>query len=201
MRGAIKGDFRLSVRDVLNTVGADFIPAFLPTNPGGATSLSQVPATWQARPAPEYQANGLAGKPDYLNSEDGGQILRIKLQLDFTTSLWTAQRLEKIALMRTRFQQTLTLPAKTIAMQLEAADTFSFTHARWGIEAASFETTQDGVTWEAEGATAGDAPVVGIDLIGRQTDPSIYEFQGPTSATDFGEYSPYGITGIMTGVE
>jgi hypothetical protein len=201
MRGAIKGDFRLSVRDVLNTVGASYVPAFLPTNPGGATSLTQVPGIWQAQSAPEYQANGLAGKPDYLNSEDGGQVLRIKLQLDFTTSMWTAQRLEKIALMRTRFQQTLTLPAKTIALQIAAADSFSFTHARWGINAATFENTQNGVTWEATGAAVDDAPVIGVDLVGRLTGPSIYEFTGPSSASDFGEYSPYGITGVMTGVE
>jgi len=44
-------------------------------------------------------------------------------------------------------------------------------------------------------------PVIGVDLIARQTDPSIYEYQGPTSAGDYGEYSPYGITGVMTGVE
>src|ERR1700683_689032 len=142
LRGPIKGDFRLSARDLLNTVGATYVPAFLPTNPGGATSLTQVPGTWQSQSAPEYQANGLAGKPDYLNSEDGGQVLRVKLQLDFTTSMWTAQRLEKIAMMRTRFPQTLTLPCKLAALQLEAGDTFSFTHLRWGILAQTFEGTQ-----------------------------------------------------------
>jgi len=200
MRGMIKGDFRLSVRDTLNTVGATFVPAFLPTNPGGATSLSQVPGIWTAQSAPEYQANGLAGKPNYLNSEDGGQVLRIKLQLDFTTSLWRAQRLEKIALMRTRFPQSLTLPCKITALQLEAGDSFSFTHARWLISAQTFEATQVGVTWESAGGKD-DVPVIGVDLVARQTDPSIYEFQQPTSASNFGEYSPYGITGVMTGVE
>jgi hypothetical protein len=200
MRGPIKGDFRLSARDLLNTVGATYTPAFLPTNPGGATSLTQVPATWSSQSAPEYQANGLAGKPNYLNSEDGGQVLRLKLQLDFTTSLWTAQRLEKIALMRTRFPQTLTLPCKTIALQIEAGDAFSYTHARWGIEEQTFEATQASVTFDA-GDGRDDVPSLGVDLIARQTDPSIYEFQGPTSASNYGEYSPYGITGVMTGVE
>lgn len=202
MRGPIKGDFRISKRDLLNTVGAQFVPAFLPSNPAGALSLTQVPATWQAMSAPEYQANGLAGKPNYLNSEDGGQILRIKLQLDFTTSLWTAQRLEKIALMRSRFQQTLTLPCKIIALQIEAGNAFSFTHLRWGILSQTFEATQVSVTFDgSSGAGQGNAPALGADIIARQTDPSIYEFQGPTSASNFGEYSPYGVTGVMTGVE
>jgi len=200
LRGPIKGDFRLSARDLLNTVGATYVPAFLPTNPGGATSLTQVPGTWQSQSAPEYQANGLAGKPDYLNSEDGGQVLRVKLQLDFTTSMWTAQRLEKIAMMRTRFPQTLTLPCKLAALQLEAGDTFSFTHLRWGILAQTFEATQASVTFDNAGGHD-DAPVIGVDLIARQTDPSIYEFTPPSSPSDFGEYSPYGVTGIMTGVE
>jgi hypothetical protein len=202
LRASIKGDFRLSVRELLNTVGSTYVPAFLPSNPGGAISLTQVPGTWQQQNAPEYQANGLAGKPNYLNSEDGGQVLRTKLHLDFTTSLWTAQRLEKIAMMRTRFPQTLTLPFKLAALQLEAGDTFSFTHSRWGITAQPFEITQDSVTFEATGQGAhSDAPVIGVDLIVRQTDPSIYEYQGPTSSTNYGEYSPYGITGVMTGVE
>jgi hypothetical protein len=125
--------------------------------------------------------------------------------LDFTTSLWTAQRLAKIAVMRTRFQQTLTLPFKTAALQLEAGDTFSYTHTRWGIEAQPFEAMQCSVTFDSGGRgnsdEGDDVPVIGVDLVARQIDPSIYEYQGPTSASDFGEYSPFGITGVMTGVE
>lgn len=203
MRGPIKGDFRISRRDLLNTVAAQFVPAFLPSNPAGSNSMTQVPATWQSMTAPEYQANGLAGKPNYLNSEDGGQILRIKLQLDFVTSLWQAQRLEKIALMRSRFPQTLTLPAKLIALQLEAGDTFSYTHARWGILSQAFEITQAAVVLDSNGSGAANdkSPTIGVDLIARQTDPSIYEFTAPTSASNYGEYSPYGVTGVMSGVE
>jgi hypothetical protein len=201
MRGPIKGDFRLSARDVLNTVGATYVPAFLATNLAAQATMTQLPGTWQAQNAPEYQANGLAGKPDYLYSEDGGQVLRLKLQLDFTTSLWTAQRLEKIAMMRTRFQQTLSLPCKITALQLEAGDTFSFTHTRWGIIGQVFEATQISVSFDSGGASQDDTPVVGVDIVARQTDPSIYEFTGPSSASDFGEYSPFGVTGVMTGVE
>ena len=197
MRAPIKGDFRLSKRDVANGIKGNYVPAFLPTNPGGALSMTQVPGTWKSQSYPSYQANGLAGKPNYL-LEDGNQIIWQDLQLDFTTSLWTAQRLAKIALMRLRFQETLTLPCKLTALQIEAGDTFSFTHARWNILSAAFEAMQVSITFE----TGKDgSPAVGVDIIARQTDPSVYAFQGPTSSTNYGEYSPYGITGVMTGVE
>jgi hypothetical protein len=199
MRGGIKGDFRLSRRDVANSVKGKFIPAFLPVNPAAASSMTLLPAVWQSQSFPAYQANGLAGKPDYLYSEDGGQIIWLDLQLDFCTSLWQAQRLAKIALMRLRFQQTLTLPCKLSAFQLEAGDAFYFTHARWDIGSQVFEVTQWALVLDTQGND--DSPSLGIDLVARQIDPSIYEFTAPTSASDYGEYSPYGITGIMTGVE
>lgn len=205
MRGTVKGDFRLSKRDVANSVKGKFIPAFIPPNPAGVVNMAKLPGTWKAQSFPAYQANGMAGKPDYLNTEDGGQILWQDLQLDFTTSLWTAQRLAKIALMRTRFQQTLTLSVKSIGLKIEAGDTFSWSHERWDILAQTFEAQQTSIVWEGSGGRSGDAktdgPIVGADIVARQTDPSIYEFQGPLSAGDFGEYSPYGITGVMSGVE
>jgi hypothetical protein len=201
LRGPIKGDFRLSRRDVCNSVKGKFVPAFLPVNPAGALSLTQAPGTWQQQSFPAYQANGLAGKPNYLNSEDGGQILWLDLQLDFVTSLWQAQRLAKIALMRTRFQQTLTLPCKITALQIEAGDTFGFAHIRWGVLGGIFEVTQIAVTLDGAGGGNSGVPVLGVDIIARQTDPSIYEFTAPSSSSNYGEYSPYGITGVMSGVE
>jgi len=115
--------------------------------------------------------------------------------------MWTAQRLAKIAMMRTRFQQTLTLPCKVTALQLEAGDTFAFTHARWGISSKTFENTQISVTMEATGKDVKDGPALGVDITARQTDPSVYEFQGPTSASNYGEYSSYPLTGVMNGTE
>jgi hypothetical protein len=197
LRRGIKGDFRLSKRDIANGVKGKFIPAFLPSNPAAQNGLTQVPPTWQAASFPAYQANGMAGKPDFI-TEDGGQIIWQDIQLDFTTSLWMAQRLAKITLMRLRFQQTLTLACKLTALNLEAGDTFTFAHLRWGITAGVFEATQVSVILDNSNR---DAPALGIDIVGRQTDPSIYEFTPPSSSSDFGEYSPYGITGVMTGVE
>jgi hypothetical protein len=197
MRAPIKGDFRLSRRDVANSIKGTYVPGYLPPNPTAAANLQQAPPSWQTSSFPAYQANGLAGKPNYI-LEDGGQILWQDLQLDFTKSLWMAQRLAKIALMRLRFQQTLTLPCKLTALTLEAGDTFSFTHSRWGILAQSFLAEQCSVVLDNSNK---DAPAIAIDLVARQTYASVYTFTPPSSSTNFGEYSPWGITGVMTGVE
>jgi hypothetical protein len=202
MRGAMKGDFRLSRREAANSVRGKFTPAYMPPNPAAVVSLTVLPGIWQPQPYPSYQANGLAGKPDYLNSEDGGQIIWMDLDLDFVTSIWQAQRLAKIALMKTRFQERLHLQCKLSAFQLEAGDTFELTHANWSMSAATFWVQQSSLTLDDSKNDKDDqSPAIGVDLVAWQTDPSIYEFQGPTSSSDYGEYSPYGITGVMTGVE
>jgi len=199
LRGPIKGDFRLSKRDVANGVKGTYNPSFLPTNPGAIQSLTQIPGTWQSQSFPSYQANGMAGKPNYLNTEDSGQVIWQDANFEFTTSVWMAQRLAKITLMRLRFQETLTLPFKLTAFQLEAGDTFFFTHARWGINGAVYEAAQCSLVMETSGKDS--SPVVGVDIVARQVDPSIYSFTAPSSSTNYGEYSPYGVTGVMTGVE
>jgi hypothetical protein len=196
-RGPIKGDFRLSKREIANSIKGTFTPAYLPASPAAAISLNSVPGIWQSQSFPPYQANGLAHKPNYLNSEDAGQVIWQDVHFEFTTSVWTAQRLAKIALMRLRFQQTLTLQCKLTAFDLEAGDTFGLIHLRWGISSA-YEATQVSVVFDND---KDGMPIIGIDIIARQTDPSIYSFTAPTSSSDFGEYSPYGVTGVMTGVE
>lgn len=198
MRGPIKGDFLLTRREVANGIKGTYVPAFLPTNPGGALSLTQVPGTWQRQGFPPYQGNGLAGKPDYINAQDDGQIIWQDLGLDFTTSLWRAQRLAKIALQRLRFQRTFTLPCKLSALALAAGDTVGFIHSRWGISGMILEIQQATITLET---SPSGAPRLGVDLIARETDFSVYSFAAPSSASDYGEYSPYGVTGVMTGVE
>jgi hypothetical protein len=42
-------------------------------------------------------------------------------------------------------------------------------------------------------------PAFGTDLVMRQTDPDVFEFAPPTSPENFGDYSPYGQTGIGAG--
>ncbi|MFZ3188616.1 MAG: hypothetical protein WA180_09160 [Candidatus Sulfotelmatobacter sp.] len=188
-RDSIKGDFRLSRRDAANGIKGTYVPGYLPSNSPAALSLNQVPPTWASTNYPPWQSAAFI-------AEDGGQIIWQDVDFDFVTSLWQAQRLAKIELMRKRFQQSFTLPCKLSAFQLEAGDTFYFTHTRWGVVSQVCEVVQTSLVMSAH---SGAAPSVGVDLIVRQTDPSIYEFTAPTSASNYGDFSPYGITGVLTG--
>jgi hypothetical protein len=189
-RGSIKGDFRLSARDTCNGVKGQFIPAFLPINPLGPLASSPASPAWKKTDFPPVQ------RANYI-AEDGGVILWKDIQLDFTISLWMAQRIARIILERLRRQVTISLPAKLTGLAALAADTINFIHTRWNNlsppvptvfqishTALRMESQEDGV------------PVFGVDLVLRQTDAAVYEFAPPTSPTEFGDYSPYGATGI-----
>jgi hypothetical protein len=43
----------------------------------------------------------------------------------------------------------------------------------------------------------GGVPTLGVDLVLRQHDPSIYQFTAPSSPNNQGEYSAYGTLGTM----
>lgn len=199
LRGPIKGDFRISRRDICNGVKGSFIPAFLPTN----TTEAQ-PTAWRWTDFPPYQGNGLQGTPNYI-AEDGGQIVWKDIRLGFCTSIWQCQRLAKIVLQLLRFQVTLNLQCKLTAFQVQVGDTLIFTHARWAALAAPpptlFLVTRATLVMEAEAG----APTLGVDLVLRQTDPTVYAFAAPTVYQNpdddwvegDGEYSAYGSLGTV----
>lgn len=188
-RDAIKGDFRISRRDTGNSIKGTYTPSYLPANPATDLSLTSIPAVGREQGYPPWQSAA------YI-AADGGQIIWKDANFDFVKSLWQAQRLAKIALLRLRFQQSITLPCKLSAFALEAADTVYVSHARWNFVYAVFEVVQCSLV--ADRNSKG-APALGIDLTLRQSDPSIFEFIAPTSVSDYGDYSPFGITGILVG--
>lgn len=199
LRDSIKFDFRISRRDICNGVKGTIMPSFVPTN----TTEAQ-PAPWRWTDFPPYQGNGLQGHPDYL-TEDGGQIIWKEVRFGFCTSIWQAQRLAKIVLMLLRFQVSGHLACKLTAFQVQAGDTITFTHARWAAllqpPPITFFVTQATQVIEMKNG----APCIGIDLVLRETDPSIYEFAAPTlyqpPSTPWvegdGEYSQYGSLGVL----
>jgi hypothetical protein len=191
LRDSIKGDFRVSRRDICNGVKGTFIPAYLPTNQTQAQ-----PSAWRWTDFPPYQGNGLNGHPNYI-AEDGGAIIWKEARFGFCTSIWAVQRLAKIVLQLLRFQITLHLACKLTAFPVQAGDTVTFIHARWAALAnpppTTFFVTQATLVVE----DTGDAPVMAVDLVLRETDPTIYEFGAPTSPTNQGEYSSYGSLGVI----
>jgi hypothetical protein len=192
-RSAIKGDFRLSARDTCNGVKGQYIPAFLPINPLGPLAASPASPAWKKTDFPPVQ------RANYI-AEDGGVILWKDIQLDFTISLWMAQRIARIVLERLRRQVTISLPAKLTGIALLAADTMQFIHPRWASVTPPvpeiFQVSHTALRMESQ---ADGVPAFGTDLVLRETDADVYEFQEPSSPTDFGDYSPYGQTGIGAG--
>lgn len=191
-RAPIKADLRLSARDTCNGVKGQYIPAFIPINPLGSLTSSPATAAWKKTDFPPVQ------RSQYIE-EDGGQILWTDISLDFTISLWMAQRIARIVLERLRRQMTVSLPAKSTPLQLLAGDTVQFSHARWEGVTPPMPTTFFIPHLTPRIEETNDVPAVGVDLVLRQTDPQVYAFQPPSSPTNFGDYSPYGQTGIGGG--
>jgi hypothetical protein len=189
-RASIKGDFRLSARDTCNGVKGQYIPAFLPINPLGPLASSPASPAWKKTDFPPVQ------RAQYI-AEDGGVILWKDIQLDFTISLWMAQRIARIILERLRRQVTISVPAKLTGLAALAADTINFIHARWNSLSPPvptvFQISHTALRMESQ---ADGVPVFGVDLVLRQTDAAVYEFAPPTSPTEFGDYSGYGQTGV-----
>lgn len=193
LRDSLKGDFRISRRDIANGIKGTFFPQFLPTN-----QTQQIPGTWRWTDFPPYQGNGLNGTPNYL-AEDGGQVIWKEVRLAFTTSIWMAQRLAKIILQALRFQVTLYVSCKLTAFPVQAGDTITFIHKRWASLTPAPPTTffvlQSTIVLENKDGS----PALGVDLVLRETDPSVYAFTAPTAAlpAQQGEYSQYGTLGVI----
>lgn len=175
-RDSIKGDFRLSRRDICNSVKGTFW-----TTPPVPHSPAQ---PFQQTDFPPYQADGVNGRPNYI-TEDGGETIWKDIQLSFTQSIWNAQRLAKITLMALRYQETFVLPCKLKALPCQAGDTIQISHPRWGLDNAIVQVIQATLVSENKSETG---TAMGVDLVVRQTAPQVWAFN-PT------EYSPYNSTG------
>jgi hypothetical protein len=197
LRGPIKGDFRISRRDLANGVKGTIIPSFLPTNQTEAQ-----PSSYRWTDFPPYQGNGLQGHPNYI-AEDGGEIIWKDVRFGFTTSIWGTQRLAKIVLQLLRFQVTLHLACKLTAFPIQTGDTITYIHKRWAGLATPPPTTFFVTHSTLIAENTGGAMAWGIDLVLRETDPSVYEFAAPTLYREpgspwvegDGEYSLYGTLG------
>lgn len=191
LRDSIKADFRISRRDLCNGVRGRFTPAFLPSN-----QTQMQPAAWRQTDFPPYQGNGIGGKPNYI-AEDGGAVIWKDVTLGFTSSIWGCQRLAKIILQTLRFQTTLTLACKLTAYQVRAGDTVTFIHARWNALTPPAPTTYFVTRSDLLMDMSSGAPAFVVDLLLRETDPSVYTFTAPSSPSNQGEYSAYGTLGTI----
>jgi hypothetical protein len=110
-----------------------------------------------------------------------------------------AQRIASIVLEQLRRQVTVSLPAKVSALQLGAGQTVNFSHARWASITPPLPTVFQIAHTSLRTDKSNDVPTIGVDLVLRQTDASVYEFEAPSATSQYGDYSPYGVTGVGAG--
>ncbi len=134
LRSPISLDTRITMRDNFNTVRGTFIDA------------SQ---GWISADYPEVTGAAFV-------TEDNGEQALLDLQLPFTTSSATAQRLAKMTLYRGREQMTFSADFGLEALEVEVGDIIGITNARYGFNAKEFEV----VGWKfASNQDAGDLRV------------------------------------------
>ena len=152
LRGAIRVSSRLSRRELCNGVKGTFVS---PDN------------KWQPSDFPSVSSSTAL-------SEDNGERLWRDIDLQFTTSAATAQRIARIELRKARQQISVQLVAKLTAYRLIPGDTVALTNTRFGWSAKAFEVV-------AMRFTADDTGALGVDLTLRETASTIYDW---TAGTD-----------------
>lgn len=159
-RGPVRVQSRLSRRDSFNAVKGVFVS---PDN------------FWQPTDFPPVTSA-------VYEAEDGERVWQ-DVRLAFTDSPTMAQRLAKIALQRARQPITVTCPLKLSAFALAPPDAVYLTLARFGWSSKVFEVVSATL---AQDTGAEGAPVLGVDLVLRETSASVWSW----SASEEGDFDP-----------
>jgi hypothetical protein len=157
LRAGIRVQPRLSKRDLANRIKGIYVS---PDN------------DWQASDYPPVT------NATYL-AEDQAEVLWRELDLPFTTSAATAQRLAKIELERIRQQITVTWPGKLTCYRLQPGDTVPVTLSRYGWSSKIFEVVSQTLTFEE----SGEGVVLGCDLVLRETASAVFDWNSGEETT------------------
>ena len=147
LRGPLSIRPKLSRRDLANAVKGVY------SNPSN---------NWQPSDFPAVQSST-------YYAEDNNEWIWRELDLPFTNSAATAQRIAKIQLLQTRQQGTVQFPGKLSCYQLQPGDTVMVTLSRYGYSAKVFEVQTVALQVQPDGT-------VGCDLVLRETDSSVYSW-------------------------
>ena len=111
-------------------------------------------------------------------AEDNERIYK-DIQLPFTTSVATCQRLAKIDLEKARQQISVTMSCKLTAFALQPGDTVNLTIPRYGWSSKVFEV----VNWDFEfvSSDSGATPIVNLSL--RETASGVYDWNSGMETT------------------
>jgi len=117
LRGPISVDPLTNLRDAFNAVSGTFSDA----------EQDYITVDYPAITSSVFEA------------EDGGERLPLDLELPFTTSSASAQRLAKLTLLRSREQIGITADFSLKAFNVEVGDIITFTNERYGWDQKQFE--------------------------------------------------------------
>lgn len=148
LRGPINLQTRISMQDNFNTVRGTF---------------NDAEQDWITADYPEITSAT-------FKTEDNGEEALLDLQLPFTTSSATAQRLAKLTLYRGREQMTLSADFGLEAFQIEVGDIIAFTNSRYGFSAKEFEV----IGWRF--ASDQDAGDLRVNLTLRETSQAAFDW-------------------------
>lgn len=109
--------------------------------------------------------------PTYV-TEDGGRKIYMDIDLPFTVSSPTAQRIAKIELERSRLQRIVKLPCKMTAYQLQPGDTVTLNLAPVGLTAAVYEVLEVNLVVER----LAKVPALGVDLTLRASASTVFDW-------------------------
>lgn len=181
LRGAIEVETKIARRDRFNAVKGLFVS---PDN------------NWQPSDFP-------AVTDPSAEAEDGQRIFA-DIELPFTTSSGMAQRLAKIALLKSRQETSVKLRCKLAGFRLVAGDTVAVTYPRFNWTNKTFEVQ----SWRfiAEEDPQG-APVFGIDIVARESAAAVYDYdaeaeqvvaelKAPSTIEDLLALRPSDVTGF-----
>ncbi|EIP96881.1 hypothetical protein OpiT1DRAFT_01308 [Opitutaceae bacterium TAV1] len=122
-------------------------------------------------------------------AEDGNERIWRELELAFTTSAATAQRLAKITLERSRQDITVSLPLKLQGMRVRAGDVVALNFDRYGWNQKLFEVMEwkfvvDDAELVAGGSGGnGSGPVLGVDVELRETAAGVWDWNSGEETT------------------
>jgi len=178
IRGPIKTFTRASKRDLFNRVRGVYVE---PMNLYQPTDFPIV-------------------KNDFYTVQDNNEKLWLNMDLPFTQSGATAQRIGKLELERSRQAIVVVLPLKLSMYRLQPGDTFMLTLPRYGWASKVFEIQEMGFASQGE--------TLGVDVVAKETAAAVYDWNmgeetviDPAPDTDLPDPFAVGTPGVVTVVE
>lgn len=131
-------------------------------------------------PASYYEETDFpAVRNSYYKSQDNNEEIFEEIQLPFTQSAATCQRIAKIELERIRQPITVELTAKLKAYQVEAGETLTLTWQRLGWSEKEFEVEESELVFvDGNGAQA-----LAVRMVLRETAEAVYDWNNGLETT------------------